>query len=190
VEKDDKNGMGKMKSAIVKTAIPAERIEQRIFILRGHKVMLSTDLAGLYEVEPRALVQAVKRNIERFPGDFMFQLTADEFENLKSQFVISSWGGLRRATPYAFTEQGVAMLASVLNSSRAIQVNIEIMRAFVRLRKLLATHVELARKIEALEEKYDEQFKMVFEAIRELMSEQEENEKPPIGYLTESSKDN
>jgi hypothetical protein len=178
--------VSKMKSTIVKTNIPAERIEQRIFILRGHKVMLSTDLASLYEVEPRALVQAVKRNLERFPGDFMFQLTADEFENLKSQFVTSSWGGLRRAMPYAFTEQGVAMLASVLNSRRAVQVNIEIMRAFVRLRKLLATHVELARKIEALEEKYDVQFKMVFEAIRELMSEQDESEKPPIGYLSES----
>jgi hypothetical protein len=176
----------RMKSTIVKTNIPVERIEQRIFILRGHKVMLSTDLASLYEVEPRALVQAVKRNLERFPSDFMFQLTADEFENLKSQFVTSSWGGMRRAMPYAFTEQGVAMLASVLNSRRAVQVNIEIMRAFVRLRKLLTTHVDLARKIEALEEKYDVQFKMVFEAIRDLMSEQDEDEKPPIGYLTES----
>jgi hypothetical protein len=157
-----------MKSTIVKTNIPVERIEQRIFILRGHKVMLSTDLASLYEVEPRALVQAGKRNLERFPSDFMFQLTAEEFENLKSQFVISSWGGMRRAMPYAFTEQGVAMLASVLNSRRAVQVNIEIMRAFVRLRKLLATHVDLARKIEALEEKYDVQFKMVFEAYESL----------------------
>src|SRR5438034_8018282 len=101
------------------TPIPAERIESRIYLLRGHKVMLSPDLADLYEVEPRALVQAVKRNIERFPADVMFQLNPREFQNLKSQFVISNWGGLRRATPYAFTEQGVAMLSSVLRSKRA-----------------------------------------------------------------------
>src|SRR2546426_11770562 len=107
-------------------AVPAERIESRIFMIRGHKVMLSPDLADLYEVEPRALVQAVKRNVERFPSDFMFQLNAREFEHLKSQIVISSWGGLRRAAPYAFTEQGVAMLSSVLRSKRPVQVNIEI----------------------------------------------------------------
>ena len=111
----------------------AEGIERSIFIIRGARVMLSTHLAALYNVEPRALVQAVKRNRERFPGDFMFRLTGAEWENLKSQIVISSWGGSRRAAPYAFTEQGIAMLSSVLNSRRAIQVNIEIMRAFVRL---------------------------------------------------------
>jgi hypothetical protein len=116
-----------------KSLIPVERIERRIFLIRGHKVMLSNDLAELYEVEPRILVQAVKRNIDRFPEDFMFQLSQEEFSILKSQIVISSWGGLRRATPYAFTEQGVAMLSSVLRSKRAIQVNIEIMRAFVML---------------------------------------------------------
>jgi hypothetical protein len=115
-------------------------------------------------------VQAVKRNIERFPPDFMFQLTRQEFASLKSQFVISSWGGLRRATPYAFTEQGVAMLSSVLRSKRAVQVNVEIMRAFVTLRELLATHKDLARKLEALERKYDVQFKVVFDAIRQLMT--------------------
>ena len=111
--------------------VPVERIERSILLIRGHKVMLSTDLAELYGVEPRILVQAVKRNITRFPQDFMFQLSKEEFSNLKSQIVISSWGGLRRAPPYAFTEQGVAMLSSVLRSKRAIQVNIEIMRAFV-----------------------------------------------------------
>ena len=110
-------------------------------------------LAELYQVEPRVLIQAVKRNIDRFPGDFMFQLSKEEFANLKSQFVISSWGGLRRSTPYAFTEQGVAMLSSVLRSKRAIQVNIEIMRAFVKLRQILASHSELARKLESLEKK-------------------------------------
>ncbi len=123
--------------------IPIERIEHRIFLLRGQKVMLSTHLAELYDVEPRALVQAVKRNIERFPEDFMFQLSATEFKDLKSQIVTSSWGGLRRAAPYAFTEQGVAMLSSVLRSHRAIRVNIEIMRAFVRLRQMLASNAEL-----------------------------------------------
>ncbi len=148
----------------------AELIEQQIFLLRGHRVMLSTDLARLYEVEPRVLVQAVKRNISRFPEDFMFQLNEQEFQALKSQIVISSWGGMRRANPYAFTEQGVAMLSSVLRSQRAIQVNIEIMRAFVRLRRILASHAHLARKLDALEKKYDSQFKVVFDAIRELMT--------------------
>ncbi len=164
-------------------AVPAERIESRIFMLRGHKVMLSPDLADLYEVEPRALVQAVKRNIERFPADFMFQLNAREFEHLKSQFVISSWGGLRRAAPYAFTEQGVAMLSSVLRSKRAVLVNVEIMRAFVRLRQMLAAHVDLARKLSALEKRYDAQFKVVFDAIRELMTPLPEK-KRPIGFTS------
>lgn len=135
--------------------------------------MLSADLAELYGVEPRVLVQAVKRNIERFPEDFMFHLTKEEFDNLKSQIVISSWGGLRRATPYAFTEQGVAMLSSVLKSKRAVLVNIEIMRAFVRLRQMLASNAELARKLDALEREYDAQFKAVFDAIRQLMTPSE-----------------
>jgi hypothetical protein len=153
-----------------RTTVLAERIEQRIFLLRGQKVMLSPDLAQLYDVEPRALVQAVKRNLERFPVDFMFQLSGREFRSLKSQIVTSSWGGLRRATPYAFTEQGVAMLSSVLRSERAVRVNIEIMRAFVRMRQMLASHADLARKVAALEKKYDAQFKVVFDAIRELMT--------------------
>jgi hypothetical protein len=151
------------------TLIPMEMIEERIYFLRGEKIMLSTDLAHLYQVTPRVLVQAVKRNADRFPGDFMFQLSIDEFRNLKSQIVTSSWGGMRRATPYAFTEQGVAMLSSVLRSKRAVRVNIEIMRAFVRLRRLLASNEELTRKLAALESKYDVQFKVVFEAIRKLM---------------------
>jgi len=163
------------------SVIPAETIEKKIYLLRRQKVLLSPDLAELYQVEPRALIQAVKRNIERFPQDFMFQLTKKEFANLKSQFVISSWGGLRRAYPYAFTEQGVAMLSSVLNSPRAIKVNIEIMRAFVRLRRMLASHAELARKLDALEKKYDSQFKVVFEAIRQLMAPQEAPNKK-IGF--------
>ena len=134
-----------------------------------------------YGVESRILVQAVKRNIERFPEDFMFQLNDGEFENLKSQFVISSWGGLRRAKPYAFTEQGVAMLSSVLRSKRAVQVNIEIMRSFVKLRELLATHKDLNRKLAELETKYDDQFKIVFDAIRALMAPPDKPKKK-IGF--------
>ena len=133
-----------------------DQIESLIFLIHSQKVMLSPHLAELYNIEPRVLVQAVKRNIDRFPRDFMFQLSDDEFANLKSQIVTSSWGGSRRARPYAFTEQGVAMLSSVLRSKRAVQVNIEIMRAFVRLRQLLASHTELAGKLLEMEKKYDE----------------------------------
>jgi ORF6N domain len=159
-----------------------EGIEDSIFVIRGVRVMLSTHLAQLYHVEARTLVQAVNRNRRRFPSDFMFQLTTAEWENLKSQFVISSWGGSRRSTPYAFTEQGIAMLSSVLKNSRAVQVNIEIMRAFVRLRQMLASNAELARKLDALERKYDAQFKVVFDAIRQLM-EPPERKKRKIGFL-------
>jgi hypothetical protein len=166
--------------------IPLERIESRILFIRGQKVMLDADLARLYEVETRALVQAVKRNIERFPGDFMFQLTQDEFDFLRSQSVISNPEGRggRRYLPYAFTEQGVAMLSSVLRSDRAIHVNIEIMRAFVRLRRMLASHKELAQKLAALEKKYDSQFRVVFDAIRELMTPPEPKNKQPIGFIS------
>jgi hypothetical protein len=153
-----------------KSVIPLDKIERRIFLIRGLKVMLSTDLAELYGVEPKVLVQAVKRNIERFPSDFMFQLTNQEVINLKSQIVTSSWGGMRRATPYAFTEQGVAMLSSVLRSKRAVKVNIEIMRAFVHLRNIISSNKELAQKLHPLEKKYDAQFKVVFDAIRQLMA--------------------
>ena len=164
-------------------ALPAQVIERRIYMLRGERVMLSTDISTLYLVAPRVLVQAVKRNIGRFPSDFMFQLTSAEFEILKSQFVISSWGGLRRARPYAFTEQGVAMLSSVLKSKRAVKVNIEIMRAFVRLRRLLATNTDLSHKLTALEKKYDSQFKVVFDALRKLMKPPSAK-KRPIGFVT------
>ena len=153
------NGMSKQ-------VVPLEIIENRIFLIRGLKVMLSSDLAELYGVQPKVMIQAVKRNIERFPEDFMFQLTKSEYSNLKSQNVTSSgakrpgamgpyWGGLRRATPYAFTEQGVSMLSSVLRSKQAVQVNIQIMRAFVKLRTFLSTHKELAEKLQDLEKKYD-----------------------------------
>jgi len=155
-------------------------IENKIYLIRGHKVMLAKDLAELYDVQTRSLNQAVKRNSNRFPEDFMFQLTKEESENLRSQTVISSWGGTRYL-PYAFTEQGVAMLSSVLRGKRAVQVNIEIMRAFVRLRELMLTHRDLAAKLRELEQKYDSQFRLVFEAIRELM-EPAPTEKERIGF--------
>jgi len=171
------------RDGVAKTPIVLlDRIESQIFLVRGCKVMLSPHLADLYQVEPRVLVQAVKRNIERFPDDFMFQSSDAEFADLKSQIVISSWGGLRRAAPYAFTEQGVAMLSSVLRSTRAVQVNIEIMRAFVRLRQMLASNADLARRLAALERRYDAQFKVVFDAIRELTTPSEPKKKRPIGF--------
>jgi hypothetical protein len=156
-------------------------LEHRILLLRGLKVMLSSDLADLYEVEPRVLNQAVARNRDRFPQDFMFALTPEEYTNLKSQNVTSSWGGARRALPYAFTEQGVAMLSSVLRSPRAVQVNIAIMRAFVKLRVMLGTHRELAHKLDEMEQRYDAQFRAVFDAIRELMMPPE-TPKKKIGF--------
>lgn len=162
--------------------IPVESIERAIVLVHGQKVMLDSDLAELYGVETRALVQAVKRNRDRFPEDFMFQLTREEFDNLRSQPVISSPGrGGRRYPPHAFTEQGVAMLSSVLRSARAVKVNIEIMRTFVRLRQMLASHAELARRLDDLEGKYDEQFKAVFDAIRALMTPPEPKRRP-IGF--------
>jgi hypothetical protein len=145
------------------------RIESKIFIVRGQKVMVSSDLAILYQVQPKALIQAVKRNSSRFPSDFMFQLTRNEARKLKSQFVTSTWGGARRALPYAFTEQGVAMLSSVLRSERAVQVNIAIMRAFLQLRALLATHEDLRRKIDEMEKRYDSQFHAVFATLRRML---------------------
>ncbi len=147
--------------------VRAEAIERRIYILRGQKVMLDSDLASLYGVETKRLNQAVTRNRKRFPADFMFQLAAAEARNLKSQIVTSSWGG-RRNPPYVFTEQGVAMLSSVLHSERAILVNVAIMRAFVKLRELLETHRDLASRLDALERKCDFRFSAVFDAIRKL----------------------
>ena len=185
--------------------LPAERIERRTLLLRGQKVMLDSHLAELYEVETRALNQAVQRNLERFPADFMFQLSVEETDSvlrsqivisneetpgkslktgasLRSQTVILKRGQHRKYRPYAFTEQGVAMLSSVLRSQRAIHVNIAIMRTFVQLRQLLATHADLSRKLRAMESKYDEQFKVVFDAIRELMAEPCPKRRREIGF--------
>jgi len=205
---------------INKSILLAERIEVRILFIRGHKVMLDEDLAVLYEASTKRLNEQVRRNRDRFPQDFMFELTPEEdanlrsrfaisspdrhgaaegadlrsqfatssrgalaqgAENLKSQIVISSWGG-RRHRPNAFTEQGVAMLSGVLRSRRAVLVNIEIMRAFVHLRQILASHADLARKLDALEGKYDAQFKVVFDAIRQLMAPPTASPRRPIGF--------
>jgi len=149
--------------------LPVDRIERAILRIRGHRVILDRDLAALYEVTTSNLNKAVDRNAERFPADFMLALTAEEFRDLKFHFGTSSWGGTRKL-PRAFTEQGVAMLSSVLRSRRAVQVNIEIIRVFVRLRRMLQAHADLARKLAELEKKYDAQFKVVFDAIRQLMT--------------------
>ena len=162
------------------TLVPTELIASKIYLIRGIKIMLDRDLAELYGVETKVLKQAVRRNIKRFPNDFMFELTKDEFENLRSQIVTSSWGGARYL-PMAFTEQGVAMLSTVLKSDRAIQVNIQIMRAFTQLRQMLSTHKDLKRKIESMEKKYDQQFQVVFEAIKQLLTE-EGKPKKKIGF--------
>ncbi len=156
----------------MKALIPVELIEKKILLIRGEKVMLDADLAELYQVETFNLNKAVKRNIDRFPQDFMFQLTKQEADSLRFQIGMSKTEGRggRRYLPYVFTEHGVAMLSTVLNSERAVKVNIEIMRAFVRLRQMLASNAELARKLDALEKKYDAQFKVVFDAIRQLMT--------------------
>ncbi|MBU0514534.1 MAG: ORF6N domain-containing protein [Proteobacteria bacterium] len=181
-----RQGLTRGYSAVTKklTTVPAERIEKKILVVRDEKVILDADIAALYGVETRVLTQAVRRNIDRFPPDFMFQLSKEEFQDLKSQSVISSsggWGG-RRYPPYAFTEQGVAMLSGVLRSEQAVRVNIEIMRAFVRLRVVLSSHKELKRKLFALEKKYDAQFRVVFEAIRELMAPPDSKTKRLIGF--------
>lgn len=175
----------------VPTLVPVQRIERKILELRGQKVMLSNDLADLYGVTAGHLNEAVKRNRERFPDDFMFQVTAAEAAILKSQFAISSWGG-SRFRPYAFTEQGIAMLSAVLRSPTAVAVSIEIVRVFVRLRELLASHDSLRKKLEQLEAHltdHDHKFAVVFDAIRQIMdAEQSRKRKPPIGYLTEARK--
>jgi len=166
--------------------IPIERIQQCIYLIRKHKVMLDSDLADLYGVETKALVRAVKRNIDRFPDDFMFQLTKSEFDVfLRCQNGTSSWGG-RRYLPYAFTEQGIAMLSSVLRSKRAVQVNIAIMRTFVKLRQILADNALLRRKIESMERKYDEQFQQVFAVLKYMIAE-ESKPKEQIGFHTEAA---
>jgi hypothetical protein len=164
--------------------IPIERITGAILVLRGQRVLLDSSLATMYSVTTKALNQAVRRNRKRFPTDFMFQLTAAETANLRSQTVTSSsWGG-RRVRPYAFTEQGVAMLSSVLRSERAISVNIEIMRAFVQLRSIARSHGDLSKKLDELERKYDRRFKSVFEAIRYLMNPPARTTRTPIGFRT------
>lgn len=162
--------MNRKKSAPTALLIPQEVIENKILLVRGKKVMLDRDLAMLYRVTTGRLNEQVKRNIERFPEDFMFQLNAEEFENWKSQFAISNSEkmGLRRK-PYVFTEQGVAMLSSVLNSKVSIQVNIQIMRTFTRLKEIIMSHKDLQRKIEDMEKKYDQQFQGVFDAIKQLL---------------------
>lgn len=147
------------------------RIESLIYIIREERVMLDQDLAELYQVETKALVQAVQRNAKRFPRDFMFQLSFQEFTALRSQIVTSKGRGGRRTAPYVFTEHGVAMLSSVLRSERAVEINIEIVRAFVKLRQLVVSNAELANRLNHLEQKYDSQFKVVFDAIRKLMSD-------------------
>jgi hypothetical protein len=177
-------------------------IARNILSLRDQRVMMDAELAGLYGVETKALVQAIKRNIERFPADFMFQLSAQEWESLRSQFVTSNVGrGGRRYAPYAFTEQGVAMLSSVLNSPRAIAINIEIMRAFVQIRAFAATHQDLAKQLSELQDKTESlamqhdtfsrntraQLKQVFDALRELMTPPEPS-KRPIGFITPEDK--
>lgn len=178
--------------------LPIERIEKAIFLVRGEKVMLDRDLASLYRVSTKVFNQAVKRHKDRFPADFMFQLSMEEarawwsetsVNSLRSQNVTLKRGGHIKYRPYAFTEHGILMLSSVLNSERAVGVNIEIMRAFVRLRQMLASNVELAHKLDRLEKKYDRQFKIVFDAIRELMTPPEPKRKK-IGFRATSPKDN
>ena len=166
----------------MKDLLPIEKIQKKIYYFRGQKVMLDKDLAELYDVETRVLNQAVKRNIKRFPKDFMFQLNSKETENWKSQIVMSNSVKMgARRNPFVFTEQGVAMLSSVLKSERAILVNIAIMRAFVQLRELIASNDKLAKKLNELEKKYDAQFRVVFDAIRKLM-EPAEKPKRKIGF--------
>jgi hypothetical protein len=170
--------------------VAQEQIVKSILLIRRKKVLLDRDLAKLYNVPTGTLVQAVKRNMNRFPIDFMFQLTAREFQRLRSQIVISNARGGRRTAPYAFTEEGIAMLSSVLRSARAIAVNIEIMRAFVRLRELVNEHRDLAQRIKAMQKRYDANFEVVFEAIQDLLEPKTPPPPPPpppkrrVGYLT------
>jgi phage regulator Rha-like protein len=174
---------------VMNNLVPIEVIESKIYMVRGRKIMLDRDLAKLYGVKTKVLNQAVKRNKARFPEDFMFQLTKEEAEEIllfssRSQLVTLKRGQNIKYLPYAFTEQGVAMLSSVLNSERAIQVNIQIMRTFAKLRQILATHEELRRKIEDMERKYDQRFKVIFDAIKALVRPPEEK-KLKIGFLAE-----
>lgn len=178
--------MGEKKITTIETAIVTQdQVERKIYFIRGHKVMLDSDLASLYGVMTANLNKAAKRNIDRFPDDFMFQLSQTESESLIFQIGISKTGrGGRRSQPYVFTEQGVAMLSSVLNSGRAVQVNIAIMRAFVNMRRLVATNAEISKKLDAIERKletHDENFREVFAAIRAMMAP--ERQAKQIGYI-------
>jgi hypothetical protein len=168
----------------MKDLVPLEAIQNKIYLIRGQKVMLDNDLAALYQVSTKRLNEQVKRNLKRFPDDFMIRLTEEENNSLRSHFATLKRGKHKKYLPYAFTEQGVAMLSSILNSERAIQVNIAIMRAFIKLREVMSTHKELARKIDDMEKKYDAQFKVVFEAIRRLLTTPEKPKKR-IGFYKE-----
>ena len=162
--------------------VPIKKITEIIFLIRGARVMLDSDLAALYGVENRVLKQAVRRNIDRFPFDFMFELSKKEYQSLRSQNVILKRGQHSKYLPFVFTEQGVAMLSSVLKSHRAVQVNIQIMRAFIKIRQMYIGHEDLRQKIIAMERKYDKQFQIVFEAIKQLL-ETDEKPKRKIGYV-------
>lgn len=178
-------GEKKPNPAPTPTTVPDEKhLSRLVRWVRNEKILLDADLAMLYGVETGALNRAVKRNAARFPADFMFQLSLEEWDNLKCQIGISSTHGGRRGTPHAFTEQGVAMLSSVLQSARAVQVNIAIMRTFVQLRRLMDSNRDLARRIDALEARYDEQFSAVFDAIKQLIADDKQGKgKRPIGFL-------
>jgi phage regulator Rha-like protein len=177
-----------VEEAPMQPVVSTEIVERKIYIIRGQKVLLDSDLAELYGVTTKTLVQAVKRNIKRFPLDFMFSLKDQEVAVLRSQIVTSSLRhGGRRYNPYTFTEQGVAMLSSVLNSERAVEVNIQIIRVFVKLREMIAAHKDLAEKLEELEKKYDAQFRVVFDAIRALVAEPEPKQKK-IGFLAKENR--
>lgn len=171
----------------MKPIVTAEDLESKIYLVRGQKVMLDGDLAELYEVEVKQLKRQVRRNIDRFPTDFMFQLSQDDYDSLRRHFGTLKRGEHSKYLPYVFTEQGVAMLSSVLNSKRAVQVNIQIMRTFVRLREMISSNKELAKRLDELEKKYDSQFRLVFDAIRELMVPPEED-KRRIGFLSKESR--
>ena len=173
----------------MKSIVPIEVIEKKILLINGRKVMLDSDLAALYGVTAKRLNEQVRRNVKRFPSDFMYQLSREEFESLRSHFATlnKGRGKHRKYMPYVFTEQGIAMLSSVLNSDKAIEVNIQIMRTFVKLREMIVSHKDLTRKLNELEKKYDGQFQIVFEAIRQLI-EVEESPKRKIGFLQRSSK--
>ncbi len=173
----------------MKALVPLEVIEKKILFVNGQKVMLDSDLAALYGVTTKRLNEQVRRNLKRFPADFMYQVSAEEFESLRSQFatIKIARGQHRKYLPYVFTEQGIAMLSSVLNSDRAIEVNIQIMRAFVKLREMIATHKDLSRKLAELEKKYDGQFQIVFEAIRQII-EVEEKPRKKIGFIVKESR--